>query len=235
MLKGQGSVQFEDRWPILRPTVLKLLRQESVSKTEWHDLFYGVHLICLWVDKGGTKIYDCLQEDIKSYIKHAELNIMGQRGEQALLNAYIIEGRKFFTQTNYLPSPFRQLELHRPIAAHNHHQSSCNASGATASGTSSSVNSVSASVAANSVNCNNNNNNNSSSISQKNGRTGETVVRELMLNLWNVVSAIFRRRQALKREVEPFFPQILIFFGPFHRHFYRVSSKISRNHCKSPL
>lgn len=176
MLKGQGSVLFEDRWPALRPTVLKLLRQESVSKTEWHDLFYGVHLICLWVDKGGTKIYDCLQEDIKSYIKHAELNIMGQRGEHALLNAYIIEGRKFFTQTSFLPSPFRQLELQRPPNSHH-----------TVYGSSSQAGSSSSSAPITIIHCNNNNNN-SSSAAQKNGRTGETVVRELMLNLWNIVS-----------------------------------------------
>lgn len=232
MLKGQGSVQFEDHWPALRPTVLKLLRQESVSKTEWQDLFYGVHLICLWVDKGGTKIYDCLQEDIKAYIKHAELNIMGQRGEQALLNAYIIEGRKFFTQTMYLPSPFRQLELHRPIAAHNHHQSGCN-SGGGATGASSSGNVSSA--AANSANCNNNNNN-SSSISQKGGRTGETVVRELMLNLWNVVSCPFARRSSCAKGGGCIRVQNSHFSlsSVDCTRFARAFSKTLRSRCKSP-
>lgn len=35
---------------------------------------------------------------------------MAHQEEQALLKAYIVEWRKFFTQCNYLPTPFRQLE-----------------------------------------------------------------------------------------------------------------------------
>lgn len=35
---------------------------------------------------------------------------MAHQEDQALLKAYIAEWRKFFTQCNYLPTPFRQLE-----------------------------------------------------------------------------------------------------------------------------
>lgn len=35
---------------------------------------------------------------------------MEHQEDQALLKAYITEWRKFFTQCNYLPTPFRQLE-----------------------------------------------------------------------------------------------------------------------------
>lgn len=35
---------------------------------------------------------------------------MTHQEDQALLKAYILEWRKFFTQCNYLPTPFRQLE-----------------------------------------------------------------------------------------------------------------------------
>lgn len=35
---------------------------------------------------------------------------MSHQEDQALLKAYIAEWRKFFTQCNYLPTPFRQLE-----------------------------------------------------------------------------------------------------------------------------
>lgn len=52
----------------MRPIVLKVLKQEPVSQSEWQDLFYGVHLICLWDEKGAVKIYDCLQEDIVAFI-----------------------------------------------------------------------------------------------------------------------------------------------------------------------
>lgn len=94
----------------MRPHVLKLLQQETVSQAEWQDLFYGVHLVCLWDDKGASKIYECLQEDIVTFIRHAQSRVLAQREEQALLKAYIVEWRKFFTQSGYLPLPFRQLE-----------------------------------------------------------------------------------------------------------------------------
>lgn len=177
MLKGKDTVSFEDHWPSLRPTVLKLLKQESVSKAEWQDLFYGVHLICLWVDKGGSKIYESLQEDISAYIKQAQINILAQREEQALINAYIIEWRKFFTQSNYLPSPFRQLELSKQqISSSNNSQGPSNSSNATV---------TSSGVAASSSAANSSNSTGGSSSSAKNASHGEILVRELMLNLWN--------------------------------------------------
>ncbi|GBN69350.1 hypothetical protein AVEN_99974-1, partial [Araneus ventricosus] len=37
-------------------------------------------------------------------------NVLAHQEDQALLKAYIVEWRKFFTQCNYLPMPFGQLE-----------------------------------------------------------------------------------------------------------------------------
>ncbi|KAF5295967.1 hypothetical protein FQA39_LY12739 [Lamprigera yunnana] len=110
MLKEKGQVKFEEKWPYMRPVVLKLLKQEPVSQPEWQELFYSVHLVCLWDEKGPTKIRDHLHEDIIQFIKQAQVRVLAQREEQALLKAYIAEWRKFFTQCNYLPTPFRQLE-----------------------------------------------------------------------------------------------------------------------------
>lgn len=103
-------MRFEEKWPSMRPVVLKLLKQEPVSQQEWQELFYSVHLVCLWDEKGPAKIKDHLQEDIVQFIKQAQVRVLAQREEQALLKAYIAEWRKFFTQCNYLPTPFRQLE-----------------------------------------------------------------------------------------------------------------------------
>ena len=94
----------------MRLIVLKLLKQEPVTPAEWQELFYDVHLVCLWDDKGPTKLRDKLQEDIVQFIKQAQTRVLAQREEQALLKAYIMEWRKFFTQCNYLPTPFRKLE-----------------------------------------------------------------------------------------------------------------------------
>ena len=61
MLKDPNTPVFEEKWPSMRPTILKLLRQEAVSKTEWHDLFWLVHSVCLWDDKVGFLRLSTLQ------------------------------------------------------------------------------------------------------------------------------------------------------------------------------
>lgn len=94
----------------MRPIVLKLLKQEPVTQQEWQELFYSVHSVVCWDEKGAGKIHENLQEDIVKFIKHAQSRVLMQNEEQALLKAYIVEWRKFFTQSNYLPLPFWQLE-----------------------------------------------------------------------------------------------------------------------------
>ena len=69
MLKDKGQLSFEDKWPSMRPTILKLLRQETVSRSEWHDLFWLVHSVCLWDEKGPPKVYGALRDvSISTYI-----------------------------------------------------------------------------------------------------------------------------------------------------------------------
>ncbi|XP_019639152.1 PREDICTED: cullin-5-like isoform X1 [Branchiostoma belcheri] len=110
MLKDKGSLQFEDKWDSMRPTVLKLLRQEPVTRAEWQDLFWDVHSVCLWDDKGPGKVHKALQDDILEFIKQAQQRTLTHQDDTALLKAYIAEWRKFFTQCSYLPKPFGQLE-----------------------------------------------------------------------------------------------------------------------------
>ncbi|XP_069695075.1 cullin-5 isoform X2 [Periplaneta americana] len=106
----KGQLMFEDKWPAMRPIILKLLQQEPVTQYEWQELFYSVHLVCLWDEKGPPKVKDALRDDIMDFIKKAQQRVLSHQEDQALLKAYIAEWRKFFTQCNYLPTPFRQLE-----------------------------------------------------------------------------------------------------------------------------
>lgn len=62
MLKDKNALSFEDKWPQMRPTLLKLLRQLGVSRSEWQDLFWLVHSVCLWDEKGAPKVYAALRE-----------------------------------------------------------------------------------------------------------------------------------------------------------------------------
>ena len=59
LLKGQGSTKFVERWPGMRPVVLKLLKQEHVTRDEWQDLFWCVYLMCVWLDLCGCVCANC--------------------------------------------------------------------------------------------------------------------------------------------------------------------------------
>lgn len=129
--QNKGQLIFEDKWPVMEPVVLKLLLQDHVDNSwvgllsvtcasftnwlcfafsEWQDLFYTVHSVCLWDEKGAQKIRDSLEDLIVKFIKQAQSRVLIAGEEQALLKAYIIEWRKFFTQSSFLPLPFWQLE-----------------------------------------------------------------------------------------------------------------------------
>ncbi|KAL5010455.1 hypothetical protein ScPMuIL_012760 [Solemya velum] len=110
-LLNPGQAKFEVEWPSMRPTVLKLIRQEPVNRREWHDLFWSVHAVCLWDNNGPNKLYQALQEDILEFIRHAQSRVLQYQEDSALLKAYIAEWGKFFTQCDYLPKPFNQLEV----------------------------------------------------------------------------------------------------------------------------
>ncbi|CAG7666144.1 unnamed protein product [Allacma fusca] len=107
----KNQIVFEEQWPKMQPTIVKLLRQEAVNRSEWHDLFYSVHQVCLWDEKAASKIYKALQENITEFIGQAQLRVLAHAEDQALLKAYITEWRKFFEQCGYLPKPFIQVEL----------------------------------------------------------------------------------------------------------------------------
>ena len=94
----------------MHPVILKLLHQDPVSKPEWHDSFWSIHTICLWDEKGAVKLHDALKADILDFIKQAQITVMSQQEDQALLKAYISAWKKFLVQCNYLPLPFAQLE-----------------------------------------------------------------------------------------------------------------------------
>ncbi|XP_054163492.1 cullin-5-like isoform X2 [Oppia nitens] len=119
MFKEKGSLQFEDVWPQMRPVILKLLRQENVTRSEWQDLFWNVHSVCLWDEKGANKLHITLKDDILDFIHTQQMDVMRHHEDQALLKAYINSWKKFFSQCSYLPMPFNQLEqalLNKPPA-----------------------------------------------------------------------------------------------------------------------
>jgi cullin 5 len=92
-------------------------------------LFYGIHAICLWDEKGAQKIRDNLEALIVNFIEQKRVIVAGQGQEEALLQAYISEWRKFFSQTTYLPLPFWQLEASLQMKTFNNNSSTVKKSG----------------------------------------------------------------------------------------------------------
>lgn len=106
----KSGIQFEDKWPELKPTVNKLLKQQAVSTQEWQTLFWDVHKICTWDEKGSQKVHKALKDEVASFIKHVQERVLKHEDNSTLLRSYISEWSKFFTQCSYLPKPFNTLE-----------------------------------------------------------------------------------------------------------------------------
>lgn len=104
------GVQFEDKWHELKPTVNKLLKQQAVTTQEWQNLFWDVHKVCNWDEKGPQKVHKALKDEVTNFIKQVQERVLEHEDDSTLLRAYISEWSKFFTQCNYLPKPFNTLE-----------------------------------------------------------------------------------------------------------------------------
>ncbi|KFM65638.1 Cullin-5, partial [Stegodyphus mimosarum] len=94
----------------MKPIILKLLYQETITRAEWQDLFWLVHNVCLGKDNSALKLYQSLQEHILDFTPQAQSYVLSVQQDEALLKAYIVEWRKFSTQCSYLLMPFSHLE-----------------------------------------------------------------------------------------------------------------------------
>ena len=113
--EDQVPMQFEEKWAFIVPTLVKLLRQQYVSKSEWQDLFPEIHSICMWDSDAYEKIYRALSSLISNFVYTAQAEVMAHQEDQALLRAYIAAWQRFHFQYEYFPLPFRQWEqLHQP-------------------------------------------------------------------------------------------------------------------------
>lgn len=110
MLRGDLQT-FDDKWPEMRPVILKLLSQESVTRDEWQTLFWDVYSMCLWDEEFGVeKVHEALKEIITNFIIAAKVKVKLHSDDSALLKAYISVWTRFFEQSRYLPEPFGPLE-----------------------------------------------------------------------------------------------------------------------------
>ncbi|XP_065837404.1 cullin-5-like [Oscarella lobularis] len=109
MLSQTGRT-FEERWEKgqMRQTTAKILNQEDVTKREWQNLFWDVHGVTCWDERGWQKVLSALEEMIRAFVLATQRRVMMNEDDSTLLKAYIAEWTRFFTQTDYLPKPFRK-------------------------------------------------------------------------------------------------------------------------------
>ncbi|CAI4226108.1 unnamed protein product [Auanema sp. JU1783] len=106
----KDQIPFETEWSKAHPTVLRLLKQQNVNKLEWQDLFCIVYNIHSWVHEGAAQVRQALSADIAQYVSDTHQKISCKTEEFDLLNIYIEEWNRFYTQTNILPLPFKVIE-----------------------------------------------------------------------------------------------------------------------------
>lgn len=51
----------------MKPIVIKILYEESVTHREWQDLFFLSYIVCLWDQYGTKKMKDALEKVMKEY------------------------------------------------------------------------------------------------------------------------------------------------------------------------
>eukprot|EP00118_Oscarella_pearsei_P008730 m.46496 g.46496 ORF g.46496 m.46496 type:complete len:786 (+) comp33701_c0_seq2:3-2360(+) len=112
MLSDSGRT-FEERWEkgAMKPSTKRLLLQQSVTKKEWQDLFWEVHGVTSWDERGSQKIYESLKSMIQDFVKDVHSRVMANQDDSALLKAYIGEWGRFFAQSQYLPKPYTNVNI----------------------------------------------------------------------------------------------------------------------------
>ena len=110
--KEQLREQFDGKWPGMKPIVIKILKQKGVTKAEWQDLFWDVHKVTQWDEKGVMKIFEALKSVVSEYINEVQRIVMREDDDSVLLKTYIQEWMKFFAQCQYIAQPFKSLETH---------------------------------------------------------------------------------------------------------------------------
>lgn len=114
MLESQDKGNFDSKWPVIRPLIIRLLKQEDVQRGEWIDLFSDIHSMCLWNEGCIPRIKEELEMNILVFIRSVQEQISHHEDDEALLRTYINVWSKFLDQSNYLPYPFLSMESNPP-------------------------------------------------------------------------------------------------------------------------
>ncbi|KAI3388614.1 hypothetical protein SNEBB_007705, partial [Seison nebaliae] len=99
-------------WKLIRPTIVKILWNESVARRDWHDTFWYVHQFIIWNCDGLHTLIKALEDEVAKYVREAYERISYETNETMFIRKYIEEYEKFSRQCIYLPKPFRLLAQH---------------------------------------------------------------------------------------------------------------------------
>uniref|UniRef100_A0A0X3P9L1 Cullin-5 n=2 Tax=Schistocephalus solidus TaxID=70667 RepID=A0A0X3P9L1_SCHSO len=110
MLTLSENSSYNEKWPRVHNVVKRILNMESVTTTEWQNIFSDIYSIISWQESACDSMLASLTESIGEAIDKSHQRIMRNQDESALLRAYIHEWSRFFERSGYLPQPFSPLE-----------------------------------------------------------------------------------------------------------------------------
>lgn len=113
LLKPGNLAKFEETWAKIEPLVRRMFTEGGISKSEWQDIFWHVHSMCVWDISQGLALQEKLEEIFRAYIDKEKQFIFKERDNEnpvALLRAYVDAWNRFLFYYNYVPLPFGPLE-----------------------------------------------------------------------------------------------------------------------------
>ncbi|KAJ6215897.1 hypothetical protein RDWZM_010397 [Blomia tropicalis] len=112
LLRSGEEVTFELVWPKIEPLVKRMFSPEtSLNKEEWQDIFWNVHIMCIWSMGSANQLKLKLVQVFEEYITNEQKLIFQHiHNDQSLLKAYMQSWKRFMFYYNYVPLPFAPLE-----------------------------------------------------------------------------------------------------------------------------
>lgn len=65
-MEEDKNKSYEEVWPAVEPTLVRMVNQETVAPADWHTLFDSVHTICRNDRSGPSKLYESIQKEMKA-------------------------------------------------------------------------------------------------------------------------------------------------------------------------
>lgn len=100
---------------LFQPTFHRILRQSSVSKSEWQHLFFTFHQYVIWYDDqnhtSSVQLYECLRDDVRESVAVSRDRISNEQDDKVFLQKYVKQWNEFYIVSLYAHLPFQSVDV----------------------------------------------------------------------------------------------------------------------------